>query len=132
MLYSTTMQIWVILGLFLFGLWGGVFWSAKKLFFKSIEKNKILKFLIDLFFTVFIGFIFVYGVYRYNFGQFRPYLAVIFVFGIIVEQFSIGDIIAKLLNFLYNLLVALFKKLQHKFFNFRQKRKEKIADRKRV
>ncbi len=74
----------------------------------------ILTFVLDLVAVLFSAFMFVFCVYTYNSGIIRLYLILAFLLGIFVTKISLGNLVAKFVNSIYNYIIKLAEKRKAK------------------
>ncbi len=74
------------------------------IFLTLLNKNKVIQFIIDLISCISLSFIYIYLINTLNYGVSRIYLLSALVLAIILEKITIGKLIAKFNNWLYNKL----------------------------
>lgn len=122
MLYETLFQTQIFFLLVYFGLLCGIFMELKILICHALKNNKIVKFILDISFMLLCALVFVYAKNLACYGEFRLYLLVGFVLGVILEHISIGFLVEKFFKLMYNV----FKKVFRRMFGFRKKPKQKV------
>lgn len=111
MLFETICQWQIFLSVFYFGLICGMFLELKILIGKQIT-FKLFNTLLDIFYCVICGFLFIKSVNLFNYGEFRLYLLISFCLGIVIEHKSVGFLLEKVFIFIYNLVTKMFSKLK--------------------
>ena len=119
MLYETLLQGQIFLCVLYFGLIGGVVFEAKNLMEKSLSQNKVVCFVLDLCYMLFCALLFIFAKNIANFGEFRIYLLISFVIGVLIEHLTIGFLVEKFFMLLYNGAT----KLSRRMFLFKPKSK---------
>ena len=112
MLYETLKHGAIFFSMIYFGLVGGVFYEMKTLFFKPLEKNKVLTTILDSVFFVILALLFFFAVQFTNYGEIRFFLFLSFFLGFFLERITIGSMLAKFFKVLYNKIVNVTKKLK--------------------
>ena len=102
MLYETLLQGQIFLCVLYFGLIGGVVFEAKNLVEKSLSQNKVVCFVLDLLYMIFCACLFVFAKNIANFGEFRIYLLISFILGVVIEHITVGFLVEKFFMLLYN------------------------------
>ena len=125
MLYETLLHFPILLCMLYFGLISGICFEFFNLIEKSFKQNKIICIFCDVAFMITSAVIFVFAKNITNFGEFRLYLLLPYVFGIIMLHYFVGNLVEKFLILVYNVFVKAKNKLP-KF----KKRKQKNANRK--
>ena len=126
MLYETLRQSIIVLASIYFGVLGGVLYELKSLVTKPF-KTKIINIVIDVVFCVLLAFLFLFSVYFTNYGEIRLYILASFFLGFVLERISIGTMLAKVFNFLYNVFVRLIKRIKLPKF-LKPTKKEKLNE----
>ncbi|MDD4211088.1 MAG: spore cortex biosynthesis protein YabQ [Clostridia bacterium] len=111
MLYETLKQSIIVIATIYFGVLGGVLYELKVLSAKPF-KNKIINILFDAIFCVLLALLFLFSVNFTNYGEIRLYILASFFLGFAIERISIGTMLAKVFNFLYNIFSRLIKKIK--------------------
>lgn len=111
MLYETLYQSQIFFMMLYFGIIGGVLFEVKNLIRHIFFDNKIISFVVDSVFMFLCAIIFVYAKNLLNFGEFRLYLLLAFVIGIVLEHFSIGFLVEKLFFLMYNKSIKLYRRI---------------------
>lgn len=118
MLYETLLQGYMFLCLLYFGILCGIILSIKKLIDKALKKNKAVIFITDIIFMLITSAVFILAKTKYCYGEFRLFEIISFALGIYLQQISINNLVEKILNMSYNLIVKIFHKLKKiKLFN---------------
>lgn len=112
MLYETLMQGKMFLVLMYFGIVAGIFLTAKKLIDKTIKKSKFLTAISDMIFMLVCSALFLIAKTKFCYGEFRFFELCAFLIGIILQQYSLNNLVEKFLNMVYNVIVKLFAKLK--------------------
>lgn len=123
-LFSTLTQLNVFLFMVYFGLLSGVFYEVIYFLRKTLH-FKVFEILGDIVFVSSSALLFVFAINYSNFGQLRLFLFVGFVLGFVLERISIGFLVAKFLEFIYNKVVL-------KIFNALKGLRRKTRGRKKV
>ena len=87
-------------------------------FIRKLIPLKITIFIVDAIFVVLSFIIFIFAINYCNFGYFRLFLLISFLLGFVIERVSIGFLVAKILEFIYNYFV---RKIILKLKTFRGK-----------
>lgn len=111
MLYETLFQSQIFFMMLYFGMICGIIFEAKNLIRHALFDNKIISFVADFAFMCVSALIFVYSKNLLNFGEFRIYLLLAFVLGIIIEHISIGFLVEKLFYLMYNKSRKLYRRI---------------------
>ena len=123
-LYETLNQPLIFLIIFCAGFVSGLVFDASKYLTFLFNNNKIFQKIFDVVAVAFCGFVFFVCLLYLNFGEFRFYILLGFVLGILIERFSLGLIVAKICAVCYNAFRNLMTKLSGKIF----KRKTNESD----
>lgn len=96
-------------------------------FVRKLIPIKITTILIDAIFVFLSFMVFIFAISYCNFGEFRLFLLIAFLLGFCLERVSIGFLVAKILEFIYNCFVKKIifrlKKLRGKYFGRRKVKK---------
>lgn len=76
----------------------------------TLKRNIILQIISDLFFTIFTSFVFIICINFINLGEFRAFLLIGYLAGIIIERITLGKIFAKGYKLMYTNIVKLLKR----------------------
>lgn len=119
MLYETLYQGQIFLVVLYFGLLAGIVFEAKNIVENAFGKNKIICAVLDTAFMLVSSLLFIFAKNLANYGEFRIYLLIAFVLGIILEHISIGFLVEKFFVGVYNIT----KKIGRKIFCYKPKSK---------
>ena len=118
MLYETLLQGKMFLCFLYFGILCGIILSIKKLCDKTFKNNRFVVILTDLIFMIFSSLIFIFAKIKYSYGEFRLYELIGFLIGIFLQQYSLNNLVEKILKMIYTLFVKISIKIKgNKFFN---------------
>lgn len=106
----TIYQIYVFMAMVYGGILSGIVIDIFKPFSYLKSKSKIINIALDFVCTLIIIALFLLCLHISNFGIFRFFLLFSFILGIVVEQYSIGFLVAKIINLLYNIVRFILKK----------------------
>lgn len=115
-LYETLNQPLIFLIIFCAGFVSGLVFDASKYLTFLFNNNKIFQKIFDVVAVALCGFVFFVCLLYLNFGEFRFYILLGFVLGILIERFSLGLIVAKICHVCYNAFRNLMTKLSSKIF----------------
>lgn len=97
-------------------------------FIRRLIPIKFITILVDAIFVLLSFLLFVFAINYCNFGEFRLFLLSSFLLGFVLERVSIGFLVAKILEFIYNCFVKKIifrlKKLRGKYFGRRKVKKD--------
>lgn len=79
---------------------------------KITKNNLVLRNVFDILITIIGSFLFVFAINYANFGYFRVYLLAVFVLGFVLERVSIGFLVAKVCDFVYNKIIKLIRQIR--------------------
>ncbi len=79
---------------------------------KITKNNIVLRNVFDILITIIGSFLFVFAINYANFGYFRVYLLAVFVLGFVLERVSIGFLVAKVCDFVYNKTIKLIRQIR--------------------
>ena len=102
MLYETLSQPTILYIFLLAGIASGFVIGAGKVINLIFGDNFVVRYLIDILCVAFCFCLFFYFNVKYNFGQMRLYVMLIFGVGIIAQRYSVGFFVAKILKKVYN------------------------------
>ncbi len=112
MLYETLLGGYVFACLLFCGIVAGIVLEVFNLIESSLKKIKLLQILINALASFAVAVILFLAVNMFNYGEYRLYLLIAFVLGIVLERLTVGQIVANISFFMYNC----FKKVA-KFLN---------------
>ena len=95
MLYETLSQPTILYIFLLAGIASGFVIGAGKVINLIFGDNFVVRYLIDILCVAFCFCLFFYFNVKYNFGQMRLYIMLIFGVGIIAQRYSVGFFVAK-------------------------------------
>ena len=111
MLFESLKQIYIFLGTLYFGLFSGISKDLCLFILKLVKNNKIVNFILDVVFSLIATILFVICLNVVNFGEFRIYLLLTYIFGFILERKTLGYIVDFIFEKIYNLINKIIKKL---------------------
>jgi len=111
MLFETLKQSYLFLGSLYFGLISGIIKEIFIFFINLFNKNKIIKFILDLIYMIILSLIFILCLNIVNYGEFRIYLLISFILGYFIERKSLGFLVDFIIKKLYNFINLLVKKI---------------------
>lgn len=76
---------------------------------KALKNNIVLTIIFDIIFVLIATVVFVVGLQFCNYGQFRLFLLINYIFGFVLQKISIGDLVAKFFKLIYNLVIKITK-----------------------
>ncbi len=120
MLFYTNINNLSFLALFYLGLMSGVLYEISVFVCKITKNSIILRNLLDIVVVFCSGIMFIFGINIVAFGSFRAYLVLAFVFGVVIERTSIGFLVAKVCNFVYNKSIKFHSFIRRKYFDTRK------------
>lgn len=118
LLFETLSQPLAFLLTFSVGFGSGFLVDLQNYILFLCNKNKIVGVVLDVIVSVLCSIVFLICVLSFNFGEFRFYLSIAFVCGLLLQRFSLGLIIAKIALWCYNL----FKNILRKIYNEKPKK----------
>ena len=99
-------DFFIIFGIgFLMGILYGII-NAPNL----IKKRLPFRIIVDLIFTMICSIIFIISINLVNLGEFRFFLIIGYLLGILLERITLGKLFAKGYKIVYNSIVNLFKR----------------------
>ena len=110
-LYESLNQPLNFLLIFLIGLGSGLIFDIFKYLTFLCNKNSIIEKIFDCISIVLCGIIFFFACLTLNFGEFRFYLFLGYILGILLERFTLGIFIAKIASCCYNSVRKILNKL---------------------
>ena len=114
MLYPTLLQPLVILMVFFTGLFSGVVFNLSKVLAFLSGSDKVSKGIFDFIATISSFAVLYFVNLKFNYGQFRLYVLVVFVLSLIFEQFLSQVLWTKAISKCYNKLVWKLKNKRKK------------------
>lgn len=95
------------------GLISGIVFCIIGLLKKIIKNNLIVCWCIDTIRSLICCFVFVFIVFKYNFGQFSVFPLVFFVLGIVILQNFVKKLFARVIIWVYNKVTLKRKKISN-------------------
>ena len=115
-LYESLNQPLNFLFIFLIGIGSGLIFDVSSYFTFLCNKNRIMQKIFDFISVILCGIVFFFACLTLNFGEFRFYLLLGYLLGILLERFTLGIFIAKIASCCYNksreILNKLFKRAE--------------------
>lgn len=111
MLYETLRHSLIFFGMLYFGIMSGVFYQVKQTVFKPF-KAKWVQIAADILFCITLALLFLIGINFVNYGEIRLFLIISFILGFYLTQISIKQVVASSLNFVYNFIITMAKKIK--------------------
>ena len=105
MLYPTLNQPLIILFVFLAGLFSGTFFDLARILTLLFGKSKIFKHINEFFATILSCLSLFFVNLRWNYGQFRVYVLLVFLTSFALERIFVSFLWTKLLKKWYNSIV---------------------------
>ncbi len=96
MIQSNLFLVFLVIGFVVAILWELI------LFINNPIKNIIIKQIIEVPFAIVFVFLFFAMLINFNYGEFRMFLLVAYIFGFVIERKTLGKLFAKLNYWLYN------------------------------
>lgn len=112
MLYETLLHGKMFLVMIYFGIWAGILLTAKKLAMRPFCKSKVAVVLTDILFVTICSALFLIAKIKFCYGEFRLFELIAFLLGIFAQQFSLNNLVEKILKLLYTTFVRIFCKLK--------------------
>ena len=113
-LYESVSQPLNFLLIFLIGICSGLIFDLSRYLTFLCNKNGVMEKIFDFVSVILCGTVFFFTCLTINFGEFRFYLFLGYVLGILLERFTFGIFIAKIASACYNklreILNRIFKK----------------------
>ena len=103
--------------------WGvivGLLYEISVFVCKITKNNLILRNCLDIIITLLGGFLFIISINYVNYGYFRFYLLTTFIAGFTLERISIGFLVAKFCDFVYNKTIKLTRQIRRKCHDSRK------------
>ena len=120
-LYESLNQPLNFLFIFLIGIASGLIFDASRYLTFLCNKNRVMQKIFDFVSVILCGTVFFFSCLTLNFGEFRFYLILGYVLGILLERFTFGIFIAKIASTCYNKL----KEILNRLFNKRKRKEQK-------
>lgn len=89
----------------IFGIFAGCIYLLLLFFRRIFNNNIIVTIVLDIFWGICAGYLFGYCIFKYNNGIIRLYELIAFTIGIAIVLISIGNLVAKVSNFVYNKVI---------------------------
>ncbi len=106
-MFVTSNQFYVLCACLSFGVLSGVFYQII-IFIKS-KLNKIIKIVVDVVIFLLFAFLFIIYAYFFKFPNFRIYMPLCVFLGMYLSSKSFGIILAKIIDWVYNIIRKKFK-----------------------
>lgn len=97
---------------FLLGVLSGAAYGILKFIVFISKNNLIVQFILDLLYSLSVGFLFLFATNYYLYGEMRLYVCLIFALGMILERKTLGKLFAKLYFILYNVSINLIQRIK--------------------
>lgn len=111
MLYETVFQTKIFFFMLLIGFGCGFIYDVCFYIVFLCKNNKIVRVVFDFLGTLIIFAIFYFAVLKLDYGDFRAYHFFVFTAFLLLQRYTLGKIIAKLLDKCYNIFIKLFEKI---------------------
>lgn len=111
LLYETLSQPLIFIIILSFGFLSGLIFDLRNYLCFLFAKNKIVSIILDIVATILVCFVFLIGNLYFNFGEFRFYVILAFVIGLLIERVTLGIIVGKVCSWCYNKLRNLILKV---------------------
>lgn len=121
MLFESLLQPKIFLIVFCIGFCSGFVFDLAGYIVFLCKHNKVVKFIFDYLATVITFAIFFLTILLVNYGEFRVYHFIAFYGALLLERFTLGKLVKKLINFVYTQFLKLIQKLF-------QKKKNKVTE----
>ncbi len=109
MLFSNSILGYSFLFMLYVGICVGVIYDTL-LYIRKIYNTKLVTIFTDIIFASVLTIVFVLGLQFCNYGQFRVFLLLTYIFGFVLQKITMGDLVAKFIKFIYNLIIKIFGK----------------------
>ena len=119
MLLETLSQPLVFLMLIIVGFLSGIVFDFSNFIWKTTNKNKNFKHILDFFSTLIVFSLFFLCIYLFNFGEIRVYEIFVFFLFFSIQRLTLGKLVEKFIDLCYIKCNEIFKKI-----NTRKKGKE--------
>lgn len=120
MLFISNINNFAFFTLLYWGIIVGFLYEISVFVCKIIKNNLILRNFFDIVITLLGGFLFIFNINYVHFGYFRVYLLVTFLVGFVLERVSMGFLVAKSFDFVYNKTINIFRKIRRKGYDSRK------------
>lgn len=110
-LFETQNQFIVFLIIVLIGFICGFIFDANKYINFLCNKNKIVQIILDFLSVLMCAFVFFISCLHLNFGEFRFYILLGFIVGVLIQRTTLGIVIAKICKLCYDKLKVVINKL---------------------
>ena len=87
---------------------------------KIVKNNLIFRNVVDIIITILGSFLFIFAINNTHFGYFRVYLLASFIVGFVLERVSIGFLVAKICEFVYNKTIKIFRQIRRRYYDSRK------------
>jgi hypothetical protein len=124
LLYETLTQPAVFFIILVIGIACGIIFDLRSYIVFLCANNKVVTIILDILSVLLSSIIFYLCVLGLNFGEFRFYIVLSFLLGILLERFTLGLFVAKISSWCYNK----FKMLISKVFHGRKNEKKDLKD----
>ncbi len=111
MLFETLSQPQIFWFLALIGFLSGFIFDISGYIVFLCKKNKIVKIILDFLASLTTFFVFYLAVSKIDFGAVRAYHLLAFLSSFSTQRISLGNIIAKLFDWCYNLFTKIIQKI---------------------
>lgn len=125
-LFETLSQPLLFLILFSIGFCCGFLFDLRSYIVFLLNKNKVAEIILDVLFSVGTCAIFFFSCLRFNYGELRFFLILAFVSGFLIQRFSLGRLIAKVIEKCYIKFRNLISKID--YGKLKKKKKQKNID----
>lgn len=115
-LYETLNQPLIFLIIFCVGFVSGLIFDASKYLTFLFNKNKVFEKIFDAISVALCSAVFFACLLELNYGEFRFYILLGYVLGVLIERITLGLIVAKICSLCYNAFKKLMTKLSNKIF----------------
>lgn len=110
-----------------YGIIAGCVYSVLHFFVNITNKKKFMYIICDIISSIGAGLIFIYSIINENFGIIRLYTICAFLFGILIVNISIGNLLDFWATNIYNRIVEIKTNLQQKQKNKKEKKNDSRA-----
>lgn len=115
MLYQTLFQPYLLVVYLLAGFLGGLVFDFGNFIKFLFANKKIPSIVIDFIQTIICIFLLFFVNLSFNYGTFRLFVIILFLFAFSLERFSLGKIIAKFYLLCYTFINKILQKVAKKF-----------------
>ena len=109
MLFNNSILGCSFLFMFYIGICIGILYDIF-LYIRKAYNLKFVTILLDSIFGIVTTIAFIFGLQYCNYGQFRLFLVITYIFGFVLQKTTMGDLVAKSIKFIYNLNIKIFGK----------------------